>query len=74
MSSHRGGLGNGGGYDPIKGERDVRELGGFTDRDCRLLDSQPSDSVRRRMVKAWFGAHGGRWAWEQWCHSRWRSP
>lgn len=60
------------GYDPTKGEKDVRDLGGLSDNDMAMLDELPSDAVRRRTLMGWFGSHGGRWAWNVWCAARGR--
>lgn len=70
VSNHRGGASGRRGYDPAKGAQDVEDLGGFTDEHRRLVDSLATDLARRRLLVNWYGSHGGRWAWEQWCASR----
>jgi hypothetical protein len=54
-----------GGYDPALGRQHVEELGGFSEHDARHIDSQATDRIRRRILTAWFGPHGGQWAWDR---------
>lgn len=70
MSAHLGAAGRS--YDPVKGKRDVRDLGGFSEDDMVVVDELSTDLLRRRRLAAWFGSHGGCWAWNEWCKSRGR--
>lgn len=72
MSTYKGSACGMGGYNPVKGERDVRDLGGFSDEDMAMVDELPHDRARRRLLVTWFGSHGGYWAWDAWRAARGR--
>jgi len=46
-----------------RGERDYRDLGGLGLLALYQLDSADGDAARKRMMAAWFGTHGARYAW-----------
>lgn len=73
MGNYQGSA-SGNGYDPIKGARDVRDLGGLSLDDLATLDGLANDGRRRLTLTNWFGSHGGRWAWDVYCAARGGRP
>lgn len=55
------------GYDRL----DYIMFGELTEDDMALLAKQASDTIRKRMLIAWYGHHGGRYAFER--YAEWRN-
>lgn len=52
-------------YDPHLGATAYRDFGELSYSNIRYLANKPSDRARRQTLTAWYGFHGGKYAFSE---------